>query len=182
MNIYKPTRYITKDSHEVLIREAAVQDAGAVLEHVEQISGESDYLTVGPGEFELTIEQEEEYLRDSHRSDNKLYIIALIEEDLVGALSFSAGSRSRVRHSGELAMSVRKSYWGLGLGSRLLDALMGWAMDGQIVKKINLRVRTDNLRAIQLYERKGFVKEGLVTKAIYMDDQFYDVFWMGLEI
>jgi len=79
-------------------------------------------------------------------------------------------------------MSVRKSYWGLGLGSRLLDALMGWAMDGQIVKKINLRVRTDNLRAIQLYERKGFVKEGLVTKAIFMDDQFYDVFWMGREI
>jgi hypothetical protein len=59
MNIYKPTRYITKDGHDVLIREAAVQDAGAVLEHVEQISGESDYLTVGPGEFELTIEQEE---------------------------------------------------------------------------------------------------------------------------
>lgn len=182
MNVYKPTKYRIKDGRELLIREAAVNDASAILEHVEQISGESDYLTVGPGEFELSVEQEEEYLRDSHQSDNKLYIIAYIDDDLVGALSFSAGSRSRVRHSGELAMSVRKSHWGIGLGSRLLDALIGWAKDGHIVKKINLRVRTDNHRAIQLYKGKGFVTQGLITKAICVDDQYYDVYWMGYEL
>ena len=171
MNVYKPTKYRTKDGHEFIIREATVADAGVILEHVEQISRESDYLTVGPGEFELTIEQEEKYLRDIQQSDNKLYIISLIDDVLVGALSFSAGSRSRVRHSGELAMSVRKSHWGIGLGSRLLDALIGWAKDGHIVKKINLRVRTDNRRAIQLYEGKDFVTQGLITKAICVDDQ-----------
>ncbi len=182
MKVYKPKKYRAKDGRALLIREAAVADAAVILEHVEQISGESDFLTVGPGEFELTVEQEEEFLRDSQRSDNKLYIIALVDDVLVGALSFSAGNRSRVRHSGELAMSVRKSHWGIGLGSRLLDALIGWAKDGHIVKKINLRVRTDNQRAIQLYEGKGFVTQGLITKAIYVDDQYYDVYWMGLEL
>ena len=182
MKVYKPTKYRTKDGRDLLIRETTVADAAAILEHVEHISGESDFLTVGPGEFELTVAQEEEYLRDSQQSDNKLYIIALVDNDLVGALSFSAGSRTRVRHSGELAMSVRKSHWGLGLGSRLLEALIGWAKDGHIVKKINLRVRTDNQRAIQLYKGQGFVMEGLITKAIFMDDHYYDFFWMGLEL
>lgn len=182
MKVYKPTKYRIEDGRELLIREAAVADAAVILEHVEHISGESDFLTIGPGEFGLTVEQEEEYLRDSRRSDNKLYLIALIDNDLVGALSFSAGTRTRVRHSGELAMSVRKPHWGLGLGSRLLEALIGWAKDGHIVKKINLRVRTDNHRAIQLYKGKGFVVEGLITKAIFMDDHYYDYYWMGLEL
>jgi hypothetical protein len=79
MKVYKPTKYRIEDGRELLIREAAVADAAVILEHVEHISGESDFLTIGPGEFGLTVEQEEEYLRDSRRSDNKLYIIAWLE-------------------------------------------------------------------------------------------------------
>ena len=48
--------------------------------------------------------------------------------------------------------------------------------------KINLRVRTDNKRAILLYERRGFVKEAKIRKEIFIDGQFYDHYWMSLEL
>ncbi len=84
--------------------------------------------------------------------------MGLVDGAIVSTLSFSAGSRPRLRHSGEFGMSVRKAYWGLGTGSLMLDTLLDWARGTGIVTKINLRVRTDNQRAIALYRRKGFVR------------------------
>ena len=79
-------------------------------------------------------------------------------------------------------MSVRKSCWGLGMGSRLVDALIEWASANPLLTKINLRVREDNTRAIRLYERKGFVKEGTLRREIRVKNQYFSLLWMGLEL
>ncbi len=178
----QPRKHRLKNGRVLVIREAAVEDARAVLDYVEGISGESDFLTFGPGEFELTEPEEEDFLRKYRDSDNQLYILGLIDDTVASALSFSAGRRPRVRHSGEFGMSVREQDWGLGIGSLMLDALIDWAKATQIVKKINLRVRTDNQRAVLLYERKGFVKEGTIRKEILLDGRYFDHHWMGLEL
>jgi len=174
--------YHLNNGRVLLIHEAAVEDARAVLDYVEAVSGESDFLSFGPGEFELTEAEEEDFLRTCRDSENQLFILGLIEDEIVASLVFSAGRRPRVRHSGEFGMSVRKQYWGLGIGSFMLDTLIDWAQGTQIVKKINLRVRTDNERAIALYERKGFVIEGTIRKQIFLDGTYFDHHWMGLEL
>ena len=110
----EPRNYELKNGRVLLIREVAVEDARAVLDYVEGISGESDFLSFGPGEFELTEAEEEDFLRKCYDSDNQLYIVGLIDDTIVSTLTFSAGRRPRVRHSGEFSMSVRKQYWGLG--------------------------------------------------------------------
>ncbi|MFH1927275.1 MAG: GNAT family protein [Chloroflexota bacterium] len=66
------------------------------------------------------------------------------------------------------------------MGSLMLDTLIDWAKDTGIIKKINLRVRTDNQRAIQLYEGKGFVREGTIRMEMFLDGKYYDHHWMGL--
>jgi RimJ/RimL family protein N-acetyltransferase len=87
-----------------------------------------------------------------------------------------------VRHTGEFGLSIRKACWGLGIGSRMLDALLEWARDTQIVAKIDLRVRTDNRRAIALYQRKGLLLEGTTGRAICIDGTTDDHPCMGLEL
>jgi RimJ/RimL family protein N-acetyltransferase len=166
----------------LLVREAVAEDAGAILQYIEAISGESDYLSFGRGEFKLSESEERRVLLDYQRSDNNLYALGLLDDEIVGSLSFSAGSRPRIKHTGEFGMSVRKEYWGLGIGSALIDTLVDWARATRIIFKINLRVRTDNQRAIQLYERKGFVREGTISKEILLDGKYYDHHWMGLEL
>jgi len=169
-----------KDGREILIREAEGSDSRQMLEYIERVSGETDYLTFGPGEFELSETEEARYLERSRRTENCLFLLAFIEGTLVGSLAFSAGSRSRVQHSGEFGTSVLQAYWGIGVASALLDSLLEWARSSDIIKKINLRVRTDNYRAIALYARKGFTVEGLVTKETYVNGIYYDALLMGL--
>jgi RimJ/RimL family protein N-acetyltransferase len=176
----QPTEHHLKNGQVLVIREAAPEDARALLDYVEGISGESDFLSFGPGEFELTEAEEAGFLRRYHDTDNQLYLVGLIDDKLVSALTFSAGRRPRLRHSGEFGVSVRKQHWGLGIGSLMVDALIAWARESGIVKKINLRVRTDNGRAISLYQGKGFVIEGTIHREIFLDGQYFDHYWMGL--
>lgn len=182
MSTMQPRKRQLRNGTVLLIREAVPEDAPALLGYIQAISGESSFLTFGPGEFELTEAKEEKVLRRYRDSDNQLYLLGLVDDSIVTALSFSAGRRPRVRHSGELGMSVRKPYWGLGIGSCMLDTLIEWARATLSIKKINLRVRTDNRRAIQLYKGRGFVREGTIRKEIFLDGQYYDLYWMGLEL
>lgn len=175
-------QYVLKNEQVLLIRQAKAQDAQAVLDYIEAISAESDFLSFGPGEFELTEAEEEDVLRQYCHSDSQLYLLGLVDDTIVATLTFSAGRRPRVRHSGEFGISVRKRYWRLGIGSLMLDTLIDWARGTEIVKKINLQVRTDNRRAIALYKRKGFAIEGTIRKAIFLNGQYFDHHWMGLEL
>ena len=178
----KPRKHHLKDGSVLVIREATGEDAQAVIDYVEGVSGESGFLTFGPGEFEHTKAEEEQFLCKFRVADNQLYLLGLIDGVVVSTLSFFGGLRPRVRHRGELGMSVQKKYWGTGIGRLMLDTLIDWARDTHIVKKINLRVRTDNQRAIKLYERKGFLREGTIRREILLDRKYYDHHWMGLEL
>ena len=92
----QPKKHHLRNGRVLVIREAAAQDARAVLDYVEGVSGETDFLSFGPGEFELTEAEEEGVLRKYRNSDNQLYILGLIDDTVVSTLSFSAGLRPRV--------------------------------------------------------------------------------------
>lgn len=175
-------RFTLQDGRQLLIRRVETDDAAALLEYTECISGETDFVSFGPGELGLSLSEEVEFIRGRQAADNELFIQAAIEDRIVGLLSFAAGGRPRTRHAGELGKSVRKECWGLGIGSRLLDSLIDWARESGIVTKLNLRVRTDNDRAISLYRHKGFAIEGTIRRDFRINGKYFDHYWMGLEL
>jgi RimJ/RimL family protein N-acetyltransferase len=170
------------DGRTLLIRTAIPQDAPAVLEYVDAISGESDFLSFGPCEFGLTVAQERETLREYQAADNQLALLGSVDGSIVSMVTFAAGRRPRNRHTGEFGLSVRRLEWGRGIGTLMLDTLIEWAKTTHVVTKINLRVRTDNHRAIALYERKGFVREGTIHQELFVGGAYFDHHWMGLTL
>ena len=168
------------DGDLLLIREARIEDAKNLLDFAETVSSESDFLTFGAGELDFSTEQEEAFIKMSTQAANHLLILGLIDRNIVAMLSFAGGDRPRTRHSGEFSMSVRKSHWGFGIGGLMVDTLIKWARETGIVKKIDLCVRTDNHRAILLYERKNFVIEGHIRKELYLKGKYFDLYHMGL--
>jgi [ribosomal protein S18]-alanine N-acetyltransferase len=59
-----------------------------------------------------------------------------------------------------LTIAVRQAYWGKGIGSALLDALVTAARDRGCTE-LFLEVRVDNSRAHGLYLRRGFEDLGI---------------------
>jgi ribosomal-protein-alanine N-acetyltransferase len=59
-----------------------------------------------------------------------------------------------------LTIAVRPAYWGRGIGSALLDALVTAARDRGCAE-VFLEVRADNSRAHGLYRRRGFADIGI---------------------
>ncbi len=182
MSALEPRTYPLKNGSPLVVREAETTDAKKLLDFINRVAGETDYLSFGAGEFELTEAEEADFLERCRAADNQVYLVALVENEFVGTLHFAAGRRPRVRHVGEFGMSVSKTYWGRGVGSLLLDTLLTWAEHSGVVTKINLRVRADNHRAVALYERKDFVIEGTLTKEMFINGRYYDLLAMGRSV
>lgn len=71
------------------------------------------------------------------------------------------GASLRRRHAMSLGIAVHADAQGRGVGHALMAALCDWADNWGQVLRIELNVFADNTRAMRLYERHGFVREGL---------------------
>ncbi|OGO79244.1 MAG: GNAT family N-acetyltransferase [Clostridiales bacterium GWB2_37_7] len=176
-------KHVTLKNGQLLsIRRGEGQDAAKIIAYIQQIAGESDHLTFGSGEFNITVEQEVKIIEDFQRSANQVYLIAEIDGNVVGNLSFKARGRPRISHTGEFGVSVLKEYWGIGIGKHLINSLLEWAREGGIIRKINLRVKEDNLQGIALYKQLGFHEEGKLTRDFHINGKFYDSICMGIHV
>ena len=167
------------DGTPLVLRRARESDAGAVLAHLHLAGGETPFLSFGAEGPGLSEDDERDYLADTARSDNGIALLAEWRGEIVGCLTFNGGRRPRLRHVGELGISIARSCWGIGLGRRMMVEFLDWAAGTGIVRKVNLRVRVDNTRAITLYESLGFVTEGRLTRDTAEGGVFYDALLMG---
>jgi RimJ/RimL family protein N-acetyltransferase len=171
-----------KNGGTAVIRQAGKADAKGISEYINAVCGETDFLTFGPGEFPLTVEQEENFLEGISRQKNAVCFLAKSSGRIVATLSFSGGTKPRIAHTGEMGVSVLREFWGNGIGAALIESLIEWCRQSGIVRKINLRVRTDNASAIRLYKKLGFTESGTVTREFLVNGVFYDALLMGYEI
>lgn len=173
---------VLKNDLTLTLRRAEPDDAENLLLYIKQVAAESENLTFGPDEFDMSVEDERKLLQQTAKTPTSLYLIADIAGEIAGSLTFSTGKRPRLQHFGEFGITVARKYWNLGIGSHMLTYLIDWATQTGIVRKINLRVRVDNLPAIHLYEKHGFAHEGRITREFYLHGQFIDGYIMGMKI
>lgn len=162
------------------IRRAVPADAPAVLRYARELFEEPG-LGVGysPGEFQKTVEEEEEFLA-SHDTPNKLVLVATDGEEVIGLLNFAGGEWARTRHAGTFGITVAKAWRGRGVGSALLGRLLDWARANPVIERVGLEVFATNHAAQRLYRRFGFHLEGRRRAAIRLGDRRIDVLVFGL--
>ena len=171
-----------KNGQLLEMRVATRDDAEAILAYIEAASAETTFLTFGPGEFEMTVEQEADFLDASARSPNQVYLLGHVDGELITSAHIGASPRERLRHRGEMGMSVRRSHWGQGVGSAVLDYLIDWARENPMLTKLDLQVRVDNTRGIALYRGRGFIEEGVLRDQFRVEDKLYDLIAMGMQV
>jgi RimJ/RimL family protein N-acetyltransferase len=177
-----PRLFTLSDGRQLEIREARPADARATIACLNQAGGQTDFLTFGANEFDVSISREQEFIKWCRNTPNALMLLAEVEGQLAGLLTLEGNPRPRMRHVAELGISLLQQYWGQGIGRCLLQTGIDWAGQIGLIRKINLRVHEDNRRAIRLYESFGFQREGLVSREYQIDGQFYANILMGLTL
>jgi L-phenylalanine/L-methionine N-acetyltransferase len=109
---------------------------------------------------------------------NRHSLVAAADGKVVGLLTLvrSDGRRS---HAGAIGMFVHDEFQGRGIGRRLLDACIDLAENWLGLTRIELDVFTDNVPAITLYERCGFVREGVARRYALRDGALVDAYFMA---
>ena len=143
---------------DVSIKKAAPSDAAMLLEYLKQVGGETDNLTFGLEGMPFSVEAEAEFISSMENSIDNIMLLAKCDDKIIGCASLSRLPR-KMKHRGDFAISVAKEYWNRGIGSQLLDSVIDFAKKNDF-EIIDLQVRSDNLRAIHLYEKYGFKKIG----------------------
>lgn len=85
-----------------------------------------------------------------------------------------------LRHRAQFGIGLRREWRGQGLGQRLGEAVIRAARRQGRIARIDLEVRADNLPALRLYERLGFVLEGRRAMGLCHRGVFFETVEMGL--
>lgn len=149
-----------RNGRSLHIRNAEPKDAQALLNLIVLTHSQTDYLLSYPEERRFTPEQEAEYLKGLLESDREIMLLAEVDGALCGCLGLTAlGGRYKVRHRAEFGISVDEAFWGLGVGKALLEAAILCAKLAHYTQ-LELSVVADNVRAIAMYQKFGFVEFG----------------------
>jgi RimJ/RimL family protein N-acetyltransferase len=169
------------DRRTLVITHAEPDDPAAIVAYVERACGESDFLTFGPGEFGISVEDETRFIAalDGGRFDFMLK--GVVDGEIVSACMIMRPKRPRVRHIGDFGISVARSCWGLGVGRHMCLAVLDVARRVGVTK-VNLQVRDDNARAMRLYESVGFRREGVTERALRIGDRYFANVMMGIAL
>ena len=164
----------------IIYREAEPSDAGKFLEYSKIVGSETDNLTFGAEGLSLTISQEADFIRKFAGNPGSIMIVAFDEGELIGTGAVSVVSgKPRFAHRREIAISVRKDYWGKGIGTGIMNVLMDFAKKSG-AEVLELQVRSDNERAIALYEKFGFEKIGTHKNFFKIGEEYFSADYMNL--
>ena len=103
---------------------------------------------------------------------------ALLEKD-VGSVYLK--DIDNVNHKAEYGVFIGESEaMGRGLGTAVAKLIVRFAFDELKLHRLYLQVHADNARAVRCYEKAGFVKEGVLKDAVFVNGDYCDLVIMGI--
>ena len=140
---------------------------------------------IGAEEVQIQTERLDISHRDERRLikavDGKvtLWIVAVLEDHVLGSAEISRGRQRKNQHVAEVGIALRRDARGVGLGSAMMRSMLRWARTVGI-RKVFLGVFSSNRAAIRLYRHLGFVQEGRLKGQVVLHGKPADVLLMSL--
>lgn len=167
-------KYITlKDGRRALLRSPMVEDAQALVDFLRMVSAETDFLLRGADDPVIPVEDERKFIENSRESEVSAMICCFVEEDGEYRHAANCGvnynPRRKIAHRANLGISVLKEFWGLGIGTALMNEAEKIAREWGKTQ-LELEFVEGNSRARALYEKCGFRIAGIHPDAFLMPD------------
>ena len=104
----------------------------------------------GSNGFNVPVEAVKRRIQASQDADNSVIMIALAGEKIIARAELDGYPGERLHHNARFSISVRKDYWNMKIGTRLMTEIIERARKMNL-RNIELEVVADNKAAIALY-------------------------------
>jgi RimJ/RimL family protein N-acetyltransferase len=164
----------------VRIRRAQTGDAAALVALAESVGAEPEGWLISDSGWR-SVGDERRYLRTVRRHPDAAVFVAETDAGVVGRLSVARDPHPASRHVADLGLMVAAGWRRRGIGWALLEEAVAWARSSG-VRKLELHVFPHNEAAIRLYERFGYVREGLRTAHYRRGGEYVDAVLMAYRL
>jgi RimJ/RimL family protein N-acetyltransferase len=168
---------VDKHGNPFLIRDAAVEDAAALIELLRAVAEEPNKIMRMPDEMPKTVEEEEMFIKKMRRTGHSFLAVAVHNGQIVAIAGLHGHPGYRMRHTCEMGISVASQVRGLGIGKAMTHYVIERARHIGITK-IKLQVYTTNEPAFKLYETTGFEVVGRLKNEVRLNNGDFDDIYM----
>lgn len=165
----------------MIIRKIGVNDTECFFHMMCMLDEETDCMMYEPGE-------RREKTKNLDRLHNVIeaaetggdLLLGAVKEDgeIVGFIWAERGTLNRVRHTAYIVTGIRSAYRRQGIGAEFFRRLDDWAKENGLIR-LELTVECPNTAAKSLYEKQGFVVEGIKKKTMKVNGIYVDEYCMG---
>lgn len=176
---YTRKEFLLKNGKTCVIRRTEEADAERMIEYLNVMAEETPFLGREPEEASFTLEQEREIIRNMNAAERNIMLLAEVDGVHAGNANFSCiRDRARFRHRCGIGIGLYRAFWGMGVGTALLEELLAAARTAGY-EQMELEVVSTNLPAIALYKKMGFEVTGTIPRAFkYKDGTYADFLFM----
>jgi RimJ/RimL family protein N-acetyltransferase len=184
VSVFTPKIVKLRDGAAITLRSPEHDDAARLLDYLDVVRKETQFLMWGPGDDLPDLEFEQKWIDDRRADDGGVTVVAEVDGHIVSICGVDRqGPFGGVRHSAVLGISILQAWCGRGLGTLLMNELIGYVQGCPDLDVLELGVFSDNGRAIRLYERLGFEQTGrrrwrIKREGRYMDELIMSR-WVG---
>lgn len=157
----------------IVLRNLVVEDAAYMLEWlndpsiIANFSFSNKHFTSDDAQLFIANAQTDE----THRH------FAISDENNQYFGTISLKNINHQHHHAEYAIVLLKQYQGKGYAKEASKLLIKYAHHELKLNKLYLTVLTFNQKAIELYEKLGFVQQGVFQKHLRIEDEYKDLYY-----
>jgi RimJ/RimL family protein N-acetyltransferase len=161
----------TRDGRRWTLRPGRPTDGRALARLFAEVRREGRWLITSPGA--VSEPSEAFWISELIRASEHLVLVAEADGEVVGNILVSVDRGVATEHIGVLSITLAEAWRDVGIGTELVTGAQRWARERGL-RKLSLGVFPDNQRAIAVYEKQGFVREGVRRQQYRSGDTYRD--------
>ncbi len=162
---------------DIEIRERTSADTKSFCEFITKLDNEAEYMLLEKGERNISHSVIKRNI-ENIINDGDACFVASNKNEIVGFIISVREKHIRTRHVATVVVGILEEYCGRGMGYEMFQNIFSWAGNNG-VKRLELTVITENIRAVNLYKKLGFKIEGLREQSTLKEGKYFDEYYMA---
>ena len=158
--------------NDIMLRTILYGDAIGLAKH-----GNNEKIAVNQRDsypFPYTIEHARQWIKFVREHYAKTKFVIATSKEAIGEIGFSIQPDVHC-YSGEISYWLGEEYWGQGITTQALQAVIEYAFKVKGLKRLYADIIEYNYASQRVLQKCGFQIDGIMRKHMFKNGQFYDL-------